>query len=405
MTPAQNGSRRRALVLAFTAVCLIFLLGFASLAVDIGHGYAIKAKLQNTADAAALAGAGALFSDELILKTYDPKPDIIEDVQEYTLKNAEAYKLTDNTSGSLLTACGDDIVIGHITDPTDETEGIDTAHPTINAVEVTLRRDSHCNGPVSTFFAGLIGMSEMNISAAATAYYDDRFAGFFPPPTTPGPLTPFSISKTYYEEQLAAPQDNLSWNPTTQTVQTGSDGIGEIKIYTDKQKGKDKKEDEDTGLDDLPDGGAGNYGTLHVGLQGNGTSDLGAQIQDGITQQQVTDALGTGELRFIDEDGGALTYELPGNPGISAGLSSYIEGRVGDVIAFFIHDNVSSGGSNAQFHIVGIAFGRLVEVNLHGSPSKKRVVIQPAVYGGPGVITDPNAPSSGGLVAVLRLIR
>jgi hypothetical protein len=32
-------------------------------------------------------------------------------------------------------------------------------------------------------------------------------------------------------------------------------------------------------------------------------------------------------------------------------------------------------------------------------------VIQPAVYGGPGVITDPNAPSSGGLVAVLRLIR
>ena len=42
------------------AVVLVMLIGFLALAIDIGYLYATKNELQNTADAAALAGAGQL---------------------------------------------------------------------------------------------------------------------------------------------------------------------------------------------------------------------------------------------------------------------------------------------------------------------------------------------------------
>lgn len=404
MKQEQPPVRRKAMVIAFTAVSLIFLLGFASLAIDIGHGYAIKAKLQNTADAASLAGAAALFSDELVLKVYDPTPDILDQVKTYTLKNAKTYHLEVNDSGTPVEACDDDIIIGHITDPTDMNEAVDTTNSEINAIDVTLRRDQDCNGPVSTFFAGLLGLHEMNISARAIAYYDDRFAGFFPPPTVPGPLLPFTISRAFYEQQLLEGKDDLSWNPLTQSVDSGGDGITEIWIYPEKMKGQPEY-DIDTGLDDLPSDGGGNYGTLNIGIDNLGVAELGDQIRDGVTAEQMADTIGTSDIRFIDSDGVAITHAIEGNPGVSAGVSTNIEGRIGDVVGFFIHDSVSGSGSSATFEITGMVFGRLVEVSMKGAPKSKRVVTQPAVYGGPGVITDPSAPSSGGLVATLRLIR
>jgi Flp pilus assembly protein TadG len=48
-------------VAVITAVCLVFLIGFVALVVDVGHLYSVRNELQNAADAAALAGARALF--------------------------------------------------------------------------------------------------------------------------------------------------------------------------------------------------------------------------------------------------------------------------------------------------------------------------------------------------------
>ena len=42
------------------ALLLPILFGFAGLAVDIGHSYAVKSQLKNAADAGALRGARAL---------------------------------------------------------------------------------------------------------------------------------------------------------------------------------------------------------------------------------------------------------------------------------------------------------------------------------------------------------
>src|SRR4026209_2398546 len=47
-------------ILFIVAACLVVLLGFMGLAIDLGHAHNNKSQLQNMADACALAGATAL---------------------------------------------------------------------------------------------------------------------------------------------------------------------------------------------------------------------------------------------------------------------------------------------------------------------------------------------------------
>jgi hypothetical protein len=56
-------SRHRGAVLPLVAILMVVLLGFAAFAIDIGYSYVVKNELQNAADAAALAGASVLFTD------------------------------------------------------------------------------------------------------------------------------------------------------------------------------------------------------------------------------------------------------------------------------------------------------------------------------------------------------
>lgn len=57
-------SKRRGVVIPFTAVSIVTLLLFAALAVDVGYICALTTEQQNNADAAALAGASALQEED-----------------------------------------------------------------------------------------------------------------------------------------------------------------------------------------------------------------------------------------------------------------------------------------------------------------------------------------------------
>ena len=84
--------------------------------------------------------------------------------------------------------------------------------------------------------------------------------------------------------------------------------------------------------------------------------------------------------------------------------SKFRKRPVGDIIGFFLHSHVAGPGANSRYTVVGMQFGRMLEVNLQGSPDDKVVVIQPEIYLGDGVTTDPDAPPHSTAVA-LRLIR
>ena len=57
---------RRAVVAVQVAVLFSVLVGFAALVIDVGAMYNVRADLQRTADASALAGASIYTSDDMM---------------------------------------------------------------------------------------------------------------------------------------------------------------------------------------------------------------------------------------------------------------------------------------------------------------------------------------------------
>jgi len=58
----RNFQRRRGNILVITAVLMTVLMAFLALAVDLGYLFSVRAELQRTADAAAMAAAGEFWS-------------------------------------------------------------------------------------------------------------------------------------------------------------------------------------------------------------------------------------------------------------------------------------------------------------------------------------------------------
>lgn len=169
ITAIQN---KRGVSAVIVAICLVMLIGFAALAIDVGYLYSTRNELQNVADAAALAGAGYLGSVYVNLSyseqqgyTFD-RGDVVNAVNEVAQQNKAA-----GVSISIRDAEEDgDIVIGQWNGSTVE--------PTLvqpDAVQVIARRDNKANEAVATFFAPVFRILDphfdpkKNVSAVAIA--------------------------------------------------------------------------------------------------------------------------------------------------------------------------------------------------------------------------------------------
>ncbi len=157
-------NNNRGATAVIVAICLIMLVGFAALAVDVGYLYATRNELQNVADAGALAGAGFLgaqYADLTYLEQQAytfARTAVVGTVNEVSHKNRAA--------GVDITINDADITIG-IWD-----EDATTVTPTLtapDAVRVIARRDSSANSAITSFFARIFGVATMDVSAVATA--------------------------------------------------------------------------------------------------------------------------------------------------------------------------------------------------------------------------------------------
>lgn len=375
----RNPIRRRGTVVVFTAVSFTVLIGFAALAIDVGYAYAVQAQLQRNADAAALAGAVILTSDKMLTPSYDPTSDVISEVDLYAALNV--------SGGVAPVIAGSDIIVGFISDLSDPTEMINPGATPFNAVQVMVRREDNNNGELPMFLASIFGVSSVPLRAVAIAGVEDGFSAYHPPSSGTTPLLPFSISLDKFNDQITDGNgpDQWTWNETTRTPDQVPDGENEIWIFP-------------TGID-----AAGNFGTLNIGIGSQGTQQLGNQIRNGLSEQDLINEIGTANLSFVDSNGNSQNYGMTGNPGISGGLAADIQARIGDVVAYFVHDTVTMQGSNATFNIIDLRFGRLFEVDLTGNPANKRIVLQPEAYSGPGIQTDPASTRTGRGNFTLRL--
>lgn len=129
---------------------LVATLGISSLAVDMSYFYVTSNRLQTAADAAALAGA-MVMSDKTAMR---------KEAKKYAQMNVpeDAKILVDS-----------DIISGRWNHGSREfTAG---GNPQ-NAVKVTTRMSQESGNPVGTFFAGVLGINDVDITTSAVAAFD-----------------------------------------------------------------------------------------------------------------------------------------------------------------------------------------------------------------------------------------
>ncbi len=351
--------RYRGTAVVSVAVSLMVTLGFAALAIDIGYLLTVRTQCQRAVDAAALAGASAVKQTDLSLVNIRA----INIALQNPANNAPVLLSMNN------------IVLGWVDNAFNPVFEIGSGK--VNAVKV-----SHSITNVPVFFSGIFGHTDLSVNTLAIAVFNDRVVGFRPPVERKNALTPFALPLEKWEEEKVSGPDDYSFDGSNPV--NSPDGISEVKLYISGG-----------GVGSV---GAGNYGLLNIGSGSLGTSVLGEQIENGISHDDLYDLNGEDIFTFIE----GSSYEVTGDPGIKSGLESYIDTRVGDVIGFFLHDELIMSGSNAVYNIVAIKFGRVAYVNIRSN--NKTIIVQPVTYFGKEIVTGEDAPHSGD-VGRLVLVR
>jgi Putative Flp pilus-assembly TadE/G-like len=143
---------QRGAALMMISAAMIFVLGMAGLAIDLGSLYVGRSQAQRAADAAALAGATAL-ADSGCTSTG-------------TCLAAESYA-TDRA-----VAVGNQNLVAGINpniQPSAPDITFDLSNPQDPRITVTVYRDTTHKDPMPTFFIKIFGIQTANISAQATA--------------------------------------------------------------------------------------------------------------------------------------------------------------------------------------------------------------------------------------------
>ena len=353
-------SPRRGNIIVLSALMMVMTAAFVAFAVDLGSLYVARCELQRSADAAALSAAWDLV-DENELSGTTSVLALETEARNTAIEFASLNKVWGSTPVVPVT----DVEIGYLSDPTDPTSTMAFASSNApNAVRVCVRRTTVQNGPITFTFAKLLGIFSQELDADATAALLTNFAGF----RAPGDggnlgILPIALDETTWNTLLAGGgSDNWSWDPSTETVTSGSDGIKEVDLYPQGN------------------GSPGNRGTVDIGSNNNSTAVLSRQIASGVTPSDL--AHHGGELKF---DSSGKLY-LNGDTGISAGIKDDLSSIIGQPRSIPIFTQVEGPGNNATYTIVKFVGVRVLDVKLTGSQSSKCVMIQPATMVARGAI-------------------
>lgn len=193
-----------------TALVGALLVAFTAFAVDVGHALLTQNELQNASDAAALAAARQLGVVYLALPI-DQQQDLSrpltgsEQSQISAQATAAAFSNSASDVGNLSLSPAD-IQLG-TWDFNQRTFTPSVIRP--NAIQVTARRDGAQNGPINTFFAGIVGVQTMNVVTTSIAAL-----GTSGGPLSPGEAdVPFAISTNWFND-VATCDAGIQFSPT-----------------------------------------------------------------------------------------------------------------------------------------------------------------------------------------------
>jgi Flp pilus assembly protein TadG len=381
--------RRRGASAVIIAALLPAFIGFAALSTDTAIIAVARSQMSTAADAAALAGAMQLATEDRVRGATGLTTEI-------TAANNQAVSLA--TSNRVLGSApvvnanrsnqgGGQIMVGYL-DPTNPSSTLDSSAAStskFNSVQVKILRDAGHGGSIPTVFAQLMGFRGTDVTVSGTATAQSySISGFQAVGSLNANLLPIVLDKTTWQSMLAGTgyaTDQYTYNSSTNSVTGGADGIYESQLYP------------------VSSGSPGNWGTIKVGVSNNSTSTLGAQIQYGITPAEL--ATFPNSTIQLDTTQSPPSITFSGNPGISAGIKSALQSIIGKPVVVPIYDPGLSGGNgnNAWYGVIAFQPARILSVNFQGNP--KYVIIQPCLINDRTAIAGTaQSWTSGGLISV-----
>lgn len=393
--------RRRGAIAVMAAFVLTLVFGLVAFAVDLGYIAATKTGLQSAADGAALSSAIEL-SDGLGIAPLVSQSDMQTAAKDAAVE--VAAKTSNGDQSATYIDPDANIRFGRVTWDNAQATWVKTWGATpANMVEVSTHRDSSSSagaanggGPLNLFFGPVLGKNTANISARAvaatlpgvgfkiTAGSSQKFGAL-----------PIACDLTSWNALIAGSgPDAYSYNSSNETVSSGGDGVRELNIYPDPNA-------------NLP---AGNRGTVDLGNPNNSTADLMRQIVDGLNESDLSYF----PDNTIRTDTGPVI--LNGDTGISAGIKAQLEAIKGEPRLMPIFTVVGSlqqattgdmsgkkaSGNNVYYRVVKFVGVRIMYVQLTGN--NKRVIIQPATFTSPAVISGEIAETADSYFAKPKLI-
>jgi Flp pilus assembly protein TadG len=378
MKRGNKKHRRLGVIAVLIAILMVMMFAMVAFSYDLGYFALVRTEAQTAADAGALAAAEELLISRTLTPTTNPNTTLSR-----AREAAKTYVRANPLGTVRAELAGDDVVFGRVNLGAGSTTAVATPG-NYNAVQVRVRRSAEINGEVPTFFARVLGITSGAIQAQATAAFADNIVGFNEP--TEGKklyILPFAIDKQTWDElvELGRGTDVWKWDEVNQRVVAGPDGILEVNLYP-----------HETGM-------PGNRGTIDLGNPNNSTRDIVRQITDGLNAYDLSYLGGKLEL------GSNGTLSINGDTGLSAGMQNALESICGKPRIVSIYSTCSGNGNQSQYTIVGFAGIRVMDVNLHGSMSSKRVIIQPANTITGGIPGDDSAQTSTNIYSPVWLVQ
>jgi len=370
--------KRKGNILVLSAFLMVMIMAMLAFAVDLGYLYVAREEMQRSADSAALAAAWELV--DIGAMTGDSNAWVME---ENARARAAQYASLNQVLRQSPGLANEDVVVGFMPNPSDPTASIDVSGiNTPNTVWVRVRRTESQNGRIPFFMARVLGIDSVGAEVEATAALMNSFKGFQTPSSGNLDMLPFALDQDTWNDLCnGIGADDWKWDPATDEVRAGCDGILELNLYPHGT------------------GSPGNRGTIDIGSNNNSTADIARQIVEGVSPSDLS--YHGGKLEFDHNS------ELPlnGDTGISAGVKDELESIKGLPRIVPIFSQVTGPGNNATYTIVRFAGIRIMEVKLTGSQSSKRVMVQPANILARGGIPSPTSGTTAFVYSPVWLVR
>jgi Flp pilus assembly protein TadG len=270
-TTRRNTTRRRGALVPLFALLLIPLLAMLAFSVDTGYLVLVRTDLQNTADAAALAGAEKL--QDTYVQYYAPGQQAQGTILARTLSNsgpnspmgtAEKFAALNKAGNVNITLLDQDVTFGFTDAQGNYTSPYLAGFP--NTIQVVVRRDDVANGPLNLFFANVLGISSVNVTATARATIYS------------GAVTSLKSLPGVGPHVLPVALDYKIWDTFYKTGQSG-DGATHLNATNDLPQLR---------VYPYPGNAPGSFGLVDTGPPANNVPAFRNWIDDGQTPNDIT---------------------------------------------------------------------------------------------------------------------